>query len=173
MMDELKPYVVEFNEDDTIKDKEYPKIWQPIIGITYNKYIFSTNNSICKAWTQIGDIFLQPKKRGQSIMVSEFLLPFGQLNLLSLFKEKQKEVIEKMWLTIIEVVELFEYKKNNKKYWDRAKLYNQVVNKVLSIAKAFYPGYSLLFLFNKVISHFVYANNALRIRKMNKSFGGK
>ena len=106
-------------------------------------------------------------------MVSEFLLPFGCLNLLSLFEEKQKEVIEKTGLTILEAVELFEYEKKNERYWNRAKLYKQIVSKALPIAKALYLGYSLLFLFDNTTSHSVYANNALCTRGMNKSSGGK
>lgn len=44
------------------------------------------------------------------------------------------------------VVEIFEYKTNNNSYKDGAKLYQQVVNKALSIIKALYPKYLLLFL---------------------------
>lgn len=106
-------------------------------------------------------------------MISEFLLLFSWLNLFLLLEEKQNEVIKKTKLTILEAVRLFEYRKNNKKYEDGAKLYKQIVSKALSIAKAFYPGYSPLFLFINVIGYFVYTNNALRTRKMNKSSNGK
>lgn len=51
--------------------------------------------------------------------------------------------MEKTWLTILETTELFEYKKNNKGYWDKAKLHKQVVNKALPIIEAFYLDYSL------------------------------
>lgn len=53
----------------------------------------------------------------------------------------------------IEVVKIFEYKKNNYGYWDEAKLYQQVVNQALSIAKVLYLGYLLFFLFNNATSH--------------------
>lgn len=179
-MEELKPYMVEFNEDGTMKDKEYPLdcavgggIRRPIIVITHDECTFSANDGIRKAWTRVGDTFLRPKGRGQGIMVSEFLLPFGRLNLLSLSEEKQREVMEKTGLTILEAVELFEYGKNNEGYWDGAKLHKQVVSKALPIAEALYPGYSLLFLFDNATSHSVYANNALRTGGMNKSSGGK
>ena len=81
--------------------------------------------------------------------------------------------MEKTGLTILEAVELFKYGKNNERYWDGAKLYKQVVSKVLFIAKAFYLGYSLLFLFDNATSYSVYANNALHIRGINKSSNGK
>ena len=106
-------------------------------------------------------------------MVSESLFLFGRFNFFSLFEENEKEVMEKIELTILEIVELFEYGKNNERYWNGAKLHKQVVSKALSIAKALYPDYSLLFLFDNATSHFVYANNALRTREMNKSFGDK
>ena len=37
-------------------------------------------------------------------------------------------MVEKTRLTVTEAIELFEYKKLNKGYWDRLKLYKQVVN---------------------------------------------
>ena len=84
---------------------------------------------------------MEPKGRGQGIIVSNFLLLFGHLNIFSLFEGKRKEVMEKIRLTIIEAVELFEYKKANERYWDRSKFHKQVVNKILPLAKTLYPGY--------------------------------
>lgn len=49
-------------------------------------------------------------------MISNFLLLFGQLNLAFLSSQKRKEVVKKCDLLEIEVVEIFEYKKNNDKY---------------------------------------------------------
>ena len=129
-MEELKPYMVEFNENGTMKPKVYPsdcavegKNRRPVIVITHDECTFSANNGVRKAWTREGDTFLRPKRRGQSIMVSEFLLPFGRLNLSSLSSEKRQEVLEKTGLTHTEAVEIFEYRKNNDGYWDGAKLY--------------------------------------------------
>lgn len=50
---------------------------------------------------------MRPKGRGQGIMVSEFLSPFGRLNLSSLSLEKRQEVIEKAGLTHKKTVEIF------------------------------------------------------------------
>lgn len=84
MMKDLEPYLVEFEEDGSMKAKSYPdncavegNIRRPVIIITHNGYTFSTNNGIGKAWTRIGDTFLQPKRRGQGIMASDFLCQFG------------------------------------------------------------------------------------------------
>ena len=48
-------------------------------------------------------------------MVSEFILLYGRLNLASFAPEKEEEVIQQTGLTTIEVVKIFEYKKNNNK----------------------------------------------------------
>lgn len=104
-------------------------------------------------------------------MVTEFILLFGRLNLASLTPEKREKVIEKTGLRHTEAVEVFEYGKNNDGDWDGAKLHQQVVNKTLPVAKALYPGYSLLFFFNNATSHSVYAKNALQVKDINKGIG--
>ena len=81
--------------------------------------------------------------------------------------------MEKCGLLETEVVEVFEYGKNNNGYWDRAKLYKQVVSKALRIAEVLYSRYSLLFLFNNATSHLFYAKNAFQVQEMNKSVKGK
>lgn len=81
--------------------------------------------------------------------------------------------MKKTKLNVTKVIKLFEYKKANKKYWDRHKLHKQVVNKVLSLVKALYPSYSLLFLFDNNISYFVYAQDVLYIVQINKNSGDK
>lgn len=123
LMKDMEPYLVEFNADSTMKDKAYlpgcavnNDNCRPVITITYDECTFSANDGIRKAWIQIREIFLWPKRQGQSIMSSDFLLPFGYLNLFSLSKKKKKEVMEKTRLTITKVVELFEYEKANKGY---------------------------------------------------------
>lgn len=67
-MKEFKPYLIKFEEDDTMKAKNYPinsKVGadkgQPIIIITHDKYMFSSNYGIYKTWTQISNKFLPSK----------------------------------------------------------------------------------------------------------------
>ena len=55
-IEELKPYIVEFDDDGAIKPKVYPldciiggNNWQPIIVITHDKCTFSANDRIQKA----------------------------------------------------------------------------------------------------------------------------
>lgn len=62
------------------------------------------------------DTFLQLKKRGQKIMVSDFLFLFRRFNLLLLLKEKKKKVIDNIKLSVTKVIKLFENKKTNKSY---------------------------------------------------------
>lgn len=64
-MKEMDPYLVEFKEDDTMKDKNYPLDYalrgencRPVIVITNDECTFSANDSIRKAWTHIDEIFL-------------------------------------------------------------------------------------------------------------------
>lgn len=55
-IEELKPYIVEFDKDSTIKPKVCPldcvvggNNWRPIIVITHNECIFFANDGIQKA----------------------------------------------------------------------------------------------------------------------------
>lgn len=72
-----------------------------------------------------------------------------------------------------EAVEIFKYRKNNNDYCDKAKLYEQVVNKTLPIIEALDPGYSLLFLFNNATNYSLYVKNVLQIKDINKRCEGK
>lgn len=79
-------------------------------------------------------------------MVFDFLLLFQWLNFSSLLERKKNKMIDKIRPSITEVVELFEYKKTNKDYWDGSKLHKQVVNKALLITKVLYLRFSFFFL---------------------------
>lgn len=113
--------MVEFEDDGTMKPKIYPSDCavenndcRLIIVITHDdKYTISANNGIHRSWTRVWDTSLQPKSCGQGIMTSEFLLPFGRLDLASLSPEKIDEVVEKCGLVSTEAVKIFEYGKNN------------------------------------------------------------
>ena len=87
-------------------------------------------------------------------MVLGFLLLFRRFNLLSLSLKKRQKVVEKSAHSHIEVVEIFEYEKNNDKYWNGAKLYQQLVNKALSITETLYLIYLLLFLVDNTTNYF-------------------
>ena len=123
----MELYLIKFREDGIIKEKDYSldcivggKNHQPIIVITHNECIFSTNNSIRKTWTQVDETFLQSKDRRQGIISSEFLLSFYCLNLLFLSKEKRKEIYKQTGFEVTDVTKLFEYRKSSEGYWDRS-----------------------------------------------------
>ena len=63
-MKDLEPYLVKFEEDGSMKTKEYPDNCavggdkcRLVIVITHNECTFSANDGIRKAWTRIGDTF--------------------------------------------------------------------------------------------------------------------
>lgn len=72
-------------------------------------------------------------------------------------------MIEKIEVIVTKAVELFKYQKLNNGYWDKLKLYKQVIYKILSITEVLYPDYLFLFLFNNITSYHVFVQNALRI----------
>lgn len=172
--------MVEFEEDGIMKNKIYSLNYVvggtercPVIVITHNECTFSINNGIKRAQTCKRNTFLRPKGRGQSIMTLEFILPFSRLNLASQTFKKKTKVVTQNGLTKTETVEIFEYRKNNNGYQDRIKLHKQIVSKALPIAKALYPGYSFLFLFDNATSYSVYTKDTFQVNNMNKSSGGK
>ena len=94
-MKKNKRYLVEFDNVCNILEKSYPEGCKvggeqkrPIILITHDESTFSANDTKKQAWLQEGDTFLRPKGKGQGIMVSDFPLPWGRLNLNHLNKEK-------------------------------------------------------------------------------------
>lgn len=70
--------------------------------------------------------------------------------------KKSPKIMEKTSLIHIKVVKVFEYRKNNNNYWNKANLPQQVVNKVLSIARTLYSSYSLLIFFDNATSYSFY-----------------
>lgn len=102
-------------------------------------------------------------------MTLKFLFSFNQLNLLSFFSKKEVEVIEKLGLIMIKVVKIFEYGKNNDKYYNKAKIHQQTVTNILLIAEALYLGYSLVFLFDNAINYSINTKDILHIGDINKS----
>lgn len=82
---------MEFRDDGFMKEKTYPSDCavnslnkRSVIHITHNESTFLANDGQYQAWLKKGDAFLRPKGRGKDIMVSDFLLPWKQLNLFHL-----------------------------------------------------------------------------------------
>lgn len=82
---------MEFSNDGSILPKVYPddcavsgSNQKPIIMITHDESTRFANDGRQKIWTLEGHGILRPKGKGKGIMVSDFLLPWSRLNLLSL-----------------------------------------------------------------------------------------
>jgi hypothetical protein len=168
-MKELEPLLVEF-DSGRILEKSYPDNCQvggpqqrPTIIITHDESVFSANDGKREAWIKESESFLRPKGKGQGIMVSDFLLPWGRLNLKHLTEAQLAEA--KARNIPLEAVELFEFGKQDG-YWDGARLLQQVSEKALPIAQFLYPGFDLVFMFDNATSHSVYAADALRVANM-------
>lgn len=117
----LKLLIIKFNQDKIIKPKVYyfnyivrKENSQSVIINIYNKYIFSTNDRVWRAWTKEKDIFLQFKEQKQEIMILEFF--FDYLNLAILILKKRQNILKKIGLTYIKVMKIFKYEKNNNSY---------------------------------------------------------
>ena len=130
-MKALLPYFIEFKEDGTILPKEYPEHCavggsnqRPIIIITHDKSTFSANNSRRKVWTFKGHKMLCPKGKKRGIMLSDFLLPWSRLNLLSLSLEKQQKLASSG--IFLKAVTYFEYGKMEEGYWTGNYLLDQI-----------------------------------------------
>ncbi len=107
--------------------------------ITYNESTFSANDDRRKVWTLDGHGILRPKRKRKGIMVSDFLLPWSRLNLLSLSHQQQEKLVN---LGVSpEAATYFEYGKMEEGYWTGEPLLDQIINKALPIAESLYPGY--------------------------------
>ena len=145
-MKSLLPYFVGFSDDGSILPKVYlddcavrRQDQRPIIIITNDESIFSPNDGRRKVWTLDRHGILQTKQKGKGIIVSDFLLPWSRLNLLSLSHQQQEELVNSG--VILETATYFEYGKMKEGYWTREYLLNQIINKAPPIAGSLYPGY--------------------------------
>lgn len=89
--------MVEFDKDGAIRAKKYLINYvvegderRPVIVITNNKYTFSINHKIQKAWTQKEDTLLQSKRQGQKIINSNFLLFWPTQPNFFIFSKKER-----------------------------------------------------------------------------------
>lgn len=79
------------------------------------------NNDIRKVFTRIEDSFWQTKSQRQDTTNLKFLFIFDQLNFIFLKSIKKEKIIEIWELIFIESEKIFENRKNNDKYWNKAK----------------------------------------------------
>jgi hypothetical protein len=173
---EMEPYLVEFNPDGTMKEKDYPadcKVFgekrRPVIIIVHDESTFHANDGRHQAWMQDGHTFLRPKGSGKGIMISEFLLPWQRLNLRYIPEADRKRLNDAGVPS--EATEVYEYG-SGKGYWDGEDLLKQVVEKAQPIAQALYPGYEIVWIFDNATSHSVFKGDALSSKLMGLNPGG-
>jgi len=172
-LEELWPYVVEFEDDGTMVNKVYPEDCmvggpgrRPIILVTHDESTFSSNDGRRQAWTGPTRQFLRPKGRGQGIMVSDFLLPWCRLSTERLSEQERRNTQLPLYAT-----KYLEYGKTEG-YWDGKDLVAHVIEVALPILRKIYPGYQILFLFDNSSNHGTYAEDALRVQSMSLKPGG-
>lgn len=73
----------------------------------------------------------------------------------------------------LKAVTYFKYRKIEQNYWTGEHLLDQIIRKALPIAESLYSGYKLLFIFDNITSHFIYAKDVLQVANMNKGVGGQ
>lgn len=71
------------------------------------------------------------------------------------------------------MLKIFNDRRNNNKYRNKAKLYKKIISKALPIVQALYSKYLLLFFFDNTISHSVDAKNKLQVQDINKDIKSK
>lgn len=170
------PRVVEFNDDGSIIDKDYPAgvtinatnpDMRPLILITHDESIFQSNDGHHQAWIHKGHHFIRPKGRGQGIMVSDLLLPWSRLTASSISLERRSELGLPEHASI-----LFEYGREAG-HWKGKDLVEQLTKIAIPMAEAVYPGYQFLFLFDNSSNHGLFARDALRAQNLNLTSGGE
>ncbi len=119
------------------------------------------------------DTFFKPKKRDWEIIISDFILFFGQLKHLHLSEKNHNAFLNTTCSTKTEAKQIFKYQKNNSWYWNKPKLWKQTVEKIILIVKVFYPGYFFFLIFSNMISQVFNINYTQYTRDINKNLRGK
>jgi hypothetical protein len=174
-LDSLKPYLVEFDENGDIKDKEYPPgcfpgslTQRPIIMLTHDESTFQTNDGRRHMWIKEDENPLRSKGRGRGIMVSDFLLPCSRLSTAKLSPERRSELNLPLNAT-----KFFEFGSMGDGYWGAEDVISHTRDIAIPMFETVFPGYQALFLFDNARSHASYAEDALLVQNMNLGPGGE
>jgi len=175
MLNKLDPFLVQFDTEGNIIQKEYPPtcfpgspISQRIIVITHDESTFNTHDGRRYAWLAKDMPILQPKGHGKGIMGSDFLLPSARLSAPNLSANARLELGIPEFATM-----LFAFGTGSEGYWCGDEIIQQVTETIIPMFKVVYPGYQALFLFDNATSHSAFGEDALRVQDMNLDPGGK
>lgn len=168
-LQELKPRIVEWDEEGNEKDFTVPEGQQKIVIVTHDESTFHANDSRRQVWVEKGKMPLRPKGMGKGIMVSDFLYPRGRL---AAPPTHTNERLEQHHLRRY-AGELFEYSKDN--YWTAEKMINQVKSIAIPLFELAWPKdkYQALFMFDNSSNHSCMPEDALNVWHMNLKPGGK
>lgn len=136
---------------------------RPIIFYTHDESIFYANDGKSSTWRPTGEMPLRKKGQGLSLMISEFISEVcGSLS----YKDPTTKVVESS-------VEFLNPGTRRDGWWtgdDMAKQFR----KAISIHKKKHPALFIgLWAFDNATNHSAFAKDALLVRKMNVSPGGK
>ena len=125
---------------------------QALIMVTHEECTFNANDGKRFVWTHEDHNPIRKKGRGQGLHVSELLTPIGRLG-----GGSACEIL----------------KCGGDTWWDGAKLLDQILTKAIPAFEAEFPGAQALFMFDNAKGHVKFADDALRVSKMNLEDGGK
>ncbi|KAG0633878.1 hypothetical protein HOY80DRAFT_1062201 [Tuber brumale] len=125
---------------------------EAIIMVTQDECTFNSNDGRHFIWVHEDHQPLRKKGRGQGLHVSDFLTHIGRLE-----DGSACEIL----------------KCKGDIWWDGETLLDQVINKAIPAFEAQFPGCKALFLFDNAKNYCKYADDALRVSKMNLADGGK
>ncbi|POG57842.1 hypothetical protein GLOIN_2v1791234 [Rhizophagus irregularis DAOM 181602=DAOM 197198] len=124
------------------------------ILVTYDEYLFYSNDDRPIIWAPIGNPPLRKKGQGKSIMVSKFLLKIiGRLKL------SEEEIILNPNVPI-EARKFLKPGKNEEGWWTAEHLLDQVINYAIPIFEVKYPNCIGIFPFNNNTNHGAMAKDA-------------
>ncbi|KAG0640742.1 hypothetical protein HOY80DRAFT_1041121 [Tuber brumale] len=151
---DIKPAIMQWDND--LSPISNPELLsgqlEPIIMVTQDECTFNANDGRHCIWTHEEHQPLRKKGRGQGLHVSDLLTPIGRLG-----DGAACEIL----------------KCGGDIWWDGEKLLEQIKTKAIPLFKAEFPWAKALFLFDNAKTHFKYADDALRVSKMNLADGGK
>ncbi|KAG0133419.1 hypothetical protein HOY82DRAFT_604879 [Tuber indicum] len=184
-LQELSPYLVEFDLEMKIKDKTYPEdciiegLNPPIILISHDESRLSYDDVSSRVWKKANSNILLAKGRDRGMMIADFMFPSCRLTADGLLLEMRQQIGLEDHASL-----LFEFGiQNHQGYWLTEDVINHTLNSVIKILEVVYPGYQGLFLYDitssrssfadDALSRSSFADDALCIQNMNLSSGGE
>lgn len=137
------------------------------IPITHDECTCNANDGPHHHWIRGDENPIRSKSRGQGLHISEFITPWGRLNIGAEVSDIQ---LHQLGLHKREATEIIQC--GGDIWWDQDHIVQQTMT-AITIFEAAYPNCQALFLFDNATSHSAFAEDALRANRMNKSWGGK